>query len=81
MILITHDRSLMELVADRLWLAEEGSVRPFDGDVEAYAKRVVERARQAARDVDSRPQAAEAPTPEPQAIAAAPAPLTTTFTS
>ena len=65
-ILITHDRSLMELVADRLWLAEEGSVRPFDGDVEAYAKRVVERARQAARDVDSRPQAAEAPTPEPQ---------------
>ena len=72
-ILITHDRSLMELVADRLWLAEEGSVRPFEGDVEAYAKRVVERARQAARDVDSRPQAAEAPTPEPQAIAAAPA--------
>jgi ATP-binding cassette subfamily F protein 3 len=71
-ILITHDRSLMELVADRLWLAEEGSVRPFEGDVEAYAKRVIERARQAARDVDSRPQAAETPTPEPQAIAPVP---------
>ena len=65
-ILITHDRSLMELVADRLWLAEDGSVRPFDGDVEAYARRVVERARQAARDTDARAptQAPEAP-PEP----------------
>ena len=63
-ILITHDRSLMELVADRLWLAEDGSVRPFDGDVEAYARRVVERARQAAREADSRP-AAQEPSPAP----------------
>jgi len=63
-ILITHDRSLMELVADRLWLAEDGSVRPFDGDVEAYARRVVERARQAARETDSRP-AAQEPSPAP----------------
>jgi ATP-binding cassette subfamily F protein 3 len=64
-ILITHDRSLMELVADRLWLAEDGSVRPFDGDVEAYARRVVERARQAARDTDARPPA-QAPEPPPE---------------
>ncbi len=63
-ILITHDRSLMELVADRLWLAEDGSVRPFDGDVDAYARRVVERARQAAREADSRP-AAQEPSPAP----------------
>ena len=64
-ILITHDRSLMELVADRLWLAEDGSVRPFDGDVESYARRVVERARQAARDTDARPPA-QAPEPPPE---------------
>jgi ATP-binding cassette subfamily F protein 3 len=48
-ILITHDRSLMELVADRLWLAADGGVKPFDGDMDDYAKFVLDRARQAAR--------------------------------
>ncbi|MDR3506397.1 MAG: ABC-F family ATP-binding cassette domain-containing protein, partial [Caulobacteraceae bacterium] len=48
-ILITHDRSLMELVADRLWLAADGTVKPFDGDMEDYAKFVLDRARVAAR--------------------------------
>ncbi|MET0295576.1 MAG: ABC-F family ATP-binding cassette domain-containing protein, partial [Phenylobacterium sp.] len=28
-LLITHDRSLMELVADRLWLAADGTIAPF----------------------------------------------------
>ena len=45
-ILITHDRSLMELVADRLWLAADGTVKPFDGDMDDYAKFVLDRARQ-----------------------------------
>ena len=44
-ILITHDRSLMELVADRLWLAADGTVAPFDGDMDDYAKFVLDRAR------------------------------------
>ncbi|MGZ8363905.1 MAG: ABC-F family ATP-binding cassette domain-containing protein, partial [Caulobacteraceae bacterium] len=48
-ILITHDRSLMELVADRLWLAADGSIKPFNGDMDDYAKLVVERAKTAAR--------------------------------
>jgi ATP-binding cassette, subfamily F, member 3 len=48
-ILITHDRSLMELVADRLWLAADGQVKPFDGDMDDYAKFVLDRARQGAR--------------------------------
>ena len=45
-ILITHDRSLMELVADRLWLAADGTVKPFDGDMDDYTKFVLERAKQ-----------------------------------
>jgi ATP-binding cassette subfamily F protein 3 len=45
-ILITHDRSLMELVADRLWLAADGTVKPFDGDMDDYAKFVLDRAKQ-----------------------------------
>jgi ATP-binding cassette subfamily F protein 3 len=48
-ILITHDRSLMELVADRLWLAADGGVKPFDGDMDDYAKFVLDRARQTGR--------------------------------
>jgi ATP-binding cassette, subfamily F, member 3 len=44
-ILITHDRSLMELVADRLWLAADNTVTPFDGDMDDYARLVLERAR------------------------------------
>jgi len=48
-ILITHDRSLMELVADRLWLAADGGIEPFDGDMADYANFVLERAKQAGR--------------------------------
>jgi len=44
-ILITHDRSLMELVADRLWLAADGTVKPFDGDMDDYARFVLDRAK------------------------------------
>ncbi|MDR3511331.1 MAG: ABC-F family ATP-binding cassette domain-containing protein [Caulobacteraceae bacterium] len=68
-ILITHDRSLMELVADRLWLAADGGVRPFDGDMEDYAKFVLDRARMAARGPSQTAPAAAAPAP-----AAKPAP-------
>ncbi len=48
-ILITHDRSLMELVADRLWLAADGRVASFDGDMDDYARFVLDRARGGAR--------------------------------
>jgi len=48
-LLITHDRSLMEMVADRLWLAADGTIAPFEGDMEAYTRLVLDRARAAAR--------------------------------
>jgi ATP-binding cassette subfamily F protein 3 len=55
-LLITHDRSLMEMVADRLWLAADGTIKPYDGDMEAYARFVLDRARLAARaEADARP--------------------------
>jgi ATP-binding cassette subfamily F protein 3 len=44
-ILITHDRSLIELVADRLWLAADGHVKPFAGDMDDYARFVLDRAK------------------------------------
>ncbi len=48
-ILITHDRSLIELVADRLWLTADGGIKPFTGDMDDYARFVLDRARMAAR--------------------------------
>ena len=48
-VLITHDRSLMELVADRLWLTADGTVQPFGGDMDDYARLVLDRSREAAR--------------------------------
>jgi ATP-binding cassette, subfamily F, member 3 len=40
-VLVTHDWHLVELVADRLWLVESGTVRPFDGDLEDYRRRLL----------------------------------------
>jgi ATP-binding cassette subfamily F protein 3 len=64
-VLITHDRSLMEMVADRLWLTADGTVRPFDGDMEDYARFVMDRARVAAK-----APARSEPSPEPPPVRA-----------
>jgi len=48
-ILITHDRSLIELVADRLWLTADGHIKPFQGDMDEYARFVLDRAKAGAR--------------------------------
>jgi ATP-binding cassette subfamily F protein 3 len=44
-LLITHDPHLVELVADRLWMVADGTVRPFDGDLDDYRALLSERAR------------------------------------
>jgi ATP-binding cassette subfamily F protein 3 len=72
-ILITHDRSLMELVADRLWLAADGTIEPFEGDMEDYAAMVLERARTAAvAPLQGRAEPAPEPPPAPPPKAKAP---------
>src|SRR5438067_2257198 len=42
-VLVSHDWHLVELVADRLWLVEDGTVRPFDDDLEGYRRRLLAR--------------------------------------
>ncbi len=37
-ILVSHDQSLVELVADRLWLVKGGNVTPYTEDMGAYRK-------------------------------------------
>jgi ATP-binding cassette, subfamily F, member 3 len=40
-VLISHDRHLVETCADRLWLVADGTVSPFDGDLEDYRRKVL----------------------------------------
>lgn len=44
-ILIAHDRHLIEATVDRLWLVNNGTVGVFDGDLEDYRSLVVAAAR------------------------------------
>ncbi|AHJ63931.1 ABC transporter ATP-binding protein [Granulibacter bethesdensis] len=44
-LLITHDPDLVELIADRLWLVADGTVRQFDGSMDDYRTYLAERAR------------------------------------
>jgi len=39
-ILISHDRHLIEATADRLWLVKDGTVAPYDGDMSDYRTEV-----------------------------------------
>ena len=40
-LLISHDRFLVEACADRLWLVANGTVRPYDGDLDDYRRMVL----------------------------------------
>ncbi len=44
-ILISHDRHIIETCADRLWLVADGTVKPFDGDMDDYTSLVLDRTR------------------------------------
>ncbi|MBI1866757.1 MAG: ABC-F family ATP-binding cassette domain-containing protein [Methylocystis sp.] len=44
-VLVSHDRYLLEACVDRLWLVEGGTVRAFDGDIDDYARLALAKAR------------------------------------
>jgi len=41
-VLVSHDPHLIGLVADRLWIVENGTCNSFDGDLDDYEKRLLE---------------------------------------
>jgi len=66
-LLITHDASLIELCADRLWLVRQGTCRAFDGDLDDYWKMLREDSRSQRRaggSQDTDGPAQTAPRPE-----------------
>lgn len=46
-IIISHDRHLLELSADRLWLVANGTVTPYGGDLDDYEAFLLKEARMA----------------------------------
>ena len=49
-ILISHDRHLIEATVDRLWLVNNGTVKSFDGDMEEYRSLIVQSAKRDDKD-------------------------------
>jgi ATP-binding cassette, subfamily F, member 3 len=44
-VLISHDRHIIETCVDRLWIVNNGSVQPFDGDMDEYTDIVLGRSK------------------------------------
>jgi len=42
-ILVSHDMHLLSMVADRLWLVSDGTVAPYDGDLDSYREMLLMR--------------------------------------
>ena len=40
-IVISHDRHLIEATVDRLWIVRDGTVQAYDGDMESYRKELL----------------------------------------
>ena len=40
-VIVSHDRFLLDACCDRLWLVADGAVTPFDGDLDEYARMIV----------------------------------------
>jgi ATP-binding cassette, subfamily F, member 3 len=40
-VLVSHDRHLLDACADRLWLVADGTVKPYDGDLDQYRRQVL----------------------------------------
>ena len=55
-ILVSHDMHLLSLVADRLWLVSDGTVKPYEGDLETYRALLLARDKPAQKPAAARPK-------------------------
>lgn len=70
-VLVSHDMHLLNLVADRLWLVDQGGVAPWQGDLDDYRKMLLTGEDKAPKDprpaetgTEPRPAAAKRPSRE-----------------
>ena len=68
-VLITHDMHLVQLVADRLWLVQGGTVRAYEGDLADYRTEIL--GNESPRRADREPRPPSRRKAERQAAAAA----------
>src|SRR5690349_14745449 len=60
-IMVSHDRYLIEACADRLWVVADRAVKTFDGDLDDYRRLVLSARNSASERETERPRAAEKP--------------------
>jgi ATP-binding cassette subfamily F protein 3 len=58
-VLVSHDRRLIEATADRLMLVANGAVEPFDGDLDDYRKFLLSGDNSPTRRLEAEPEAAK----------------------
>ncbi|UOA31838.1 putative ABC transporter ATP-binding protein YheS [Sulfitobacter sp. DSM 110093] len=61
-ILVSHDMHLLSMVADRLWLVSNGTVKPYEDDLEAYRKMLLTPEKPVSKNPSKQPK--EAPKPK-----------------
>ncbi|NNF77929.1 MAG: ABC-F family ATP-binding cassette domain-containing protein, partial [Rhizobiales bacterium] len=71
-ILISHDRHLIETCADRLWLVNNGTIKPFEGDLDDYTKLILSAARADRKAAAAQAKGAETIAADSPALEAAP---------
>jgi ATP-binding cassette subfamily F protein 3 len=69
-IIVSHDRAILDASCDRLWLVAEGKVKAFDGDLDDYEALVVAGRSSGGDAPREASKTAEAPAPDLRAIKA-----------
>ncbi|MEI2734865.1 MAG: ATP-binding cassette domain-containing protein [Rhodoblastus sp.] len=67
-VLVSHDRYLLEACADRLWLVADGAVKEFDGDIDDYTKLVLQGSRDAGAKTDKAAEKKPSPVREKRGV-------------
>ena len=65
LVLVSHDRHLLEAIAEKLWLIDEGKVQEFNGDLNDYKDYLTQKHKQFADNLQS--STAKAPSMSPKA--------------
>ena len=71
-LIVSHDPTMVERVADRLWLVKDGACSDFDGDLEDYRKFII-KSRREEKNAEKKQKAAAEAAPVAKPLVEAPA--------